>query len=341
MGFLASPSPSDNVCNVPHGRALELNGIISHANYLTDTRHAIVISDCSFTPAGSIITVSSSNLGQSPYAERIRDIDELKKFAKKAQMMIHPDRLLREHASEPPDVHLATLNGLIDCLSELESDNQCAALRELNERARDGWRSTWSIDNKIGSWNPHQTPGSGFHTSSPFQGATTDGRSHHSTDSQEHRHRRNAYSTSESARYTTHRSAGEPILISSDEEDNASAEPRSAARPCAGPRHQRDRFQTHLSNSGTRVNFRYKMSEKDLVALGRRIEDLGTKKIGAGPIVVIGMVRRRRIVDVDAIPEHCTIIKSTLLNTCAFFACMREVAFIFRIFLTVFATVNW
>jgi hypothetical protein len=42
MGSLASPSPSDNVCNVPHRRALELNGIISHANYLTDTRHAAI-----------------------------------------------------------------------------------------------------------------------------------------------------------------------------------------------------------------------------------------------------------------------------------------------------------
>ncbi|ENI00823.1 hypothetical protein COCC4DRAFT_149287, partial [Bipolaris maydis ATCC 48331] len=42
MGFLASPSPSDNVCNVPHRRALELNGIISHANYLTDTWYATI-----------------------------------------------------------------------------------------------------------------------------------------------------------------------------------------------------------------------------------------------------------------------------------------------------------
>ena len=37
MGFLASPSPTDNVCDVPHRRALELNSITSRANYLTDT----------------------------------------------------------------------------------------------------------------------------------------------------------------------------------------------------------------------------------------------------------------------------------------------------------------
>lgn len=42
MGFLASLSPSDNLCNIPHRRALELNGIISHANYLTDTRYATI-----------------------------------------------------------------------------------------------------------------------------------------------------------------------------------------------------------------------------------------------------------------------------------------------------------
>ena len=36
MGFLAGPSPTDNVCNVPHRRVLGPNGIISHANRLTD-----------------------------------------------------------------------------------------------------------------------------------------------------------------------------------------------------------------------------------------------------------------------------------------------------------------
>ncbi|KAF1922515.1 uncharacterized protein M421DRAFT_355399 [Didymella exigua CBS 183.55] len=36
MGFLASPSPSDKVCNVPHRRALGLNSITSHANHFTD-----------------------------------------------------------------------------------------------------------------------------------------------------------------------------------------------------------------------------------------------------------------------------------------------------------------
>ncbi|KAF1924627.1 uncharacterized protein M421DRAFT_278242 [Didymella exigua CBS 183.55] len=36
MGFLASPSSSDNVCNVPHRRALGLNSITSRANHLTD-----------------------------------------------------------------------------------------------------------------------------------------------------------------------------------------------------------------------------------------------------------------------------------------------------------------
>jgi hypothetical protein len=42
IGFLASPLSSDNVCNVPHRRALELNGIISYANHLTDARHATI-----------------------------------------------------------------------------------------------------------------------------------------------------------------------------------------------------------------------------------------------------------------------------------------------------------
>ncbi|KAF2844386.1 hypothetical protein T440DRAFT_327749 [Plenodomus tracheiphilus IPT5] len=37
MGFLASPSPFDNVCDVPHRRALRLNSIIPHANLFTDT----------------------------------------------------------------------------------------------------------------------------------------------------------------------------------------------------------------------------------------------------------------------------------------------------------------
>jgi hypothetical protein len=42
MGFLASLSPTDNVCDVPHRRAFGLNGITSHANILTDTRHATI-----------------------------------------------------------------------------------------------------------------------------------------------------------------------------------------------------------------------------------------------------------------------------------------------------------
>ncbi|KAF5844369.1 hypothetical protein GGP41_004492 [Bipolaris sorokiniana] len=42
MGSLASPSPSDNICKVPHRRAFELNGIISHANHLTDSWHATI-----------------------------------------------------------------------------------------------------------------------------------------------------------------------------------------------------------------------------------------------------------------------------------------------------------
>jgi len=42
MGFLVSPSPTDNVCDVPHRRALGLNGITSHTNHLTDTRHATI-----------------------------------------------------------------------------------------------------------------------------------------------------------------------------------------------------------------------------------------------------------------------------------------------------------
>jgi len=41
-GFLVSPSPTDNVCNVPHRRAFGLNGITSHANLFTDTRHATI-----------------------------------------------------------------------------------------------------------------------------------------------------------------------------------------------------------------------------------------------------------------------------------------------------------
>jgi hypothetical protein len=42
MGFLASLSPSDKVCDVPRRRALGLNSIISHANILTETRHATI-----------------------------------------------------------------------------------------------------------------------------------------------------------------------------------------------------------------------------------------------------------------------------------------------------------
>ncbi|KAK7177853.1 hypothetical protein PSPO01_16096 [Paraphaeosphaeria sporulosa] len=42
MGFLVSPSPTDNVCDVPHRRALGLNGITSHTNHLTYTRHATI-----------------------------------------------------------------------------------------------------------------------------------------------------------------------------------------------------------------------------------------------------------------------------------------------------------
>ena len=41
-GLPVSPSPTNNVCNVPHRRALRLNGITSHANILTDTRHATI-----------------------------------------------------------------------------------------------------------------------------------------------------------------------------------------------------------------------------------------------------------------------------------------------------------
>jgi hypothetical protein len=43
MGFLVSLSPTDNACDVPHRRAFGLNGITSHANILTDTRHATII----------------------------------------------------------------------------------------------------------------------------------------------------------------------------------------------------------------------------------------------------------------------------------------------------------
>jgi hypothetical protein len=42
MGFLVSPSLSDNVCNVPHRRALGLNSITSHTDHVTDARHAII-----------------------------------------------------------------------------------------------------------------------------------------------------------------------------------------------------------------------------------------------------------------------------------------------------------
>jgi hypothetical protein len=42
MGFLVSPSPTDNVCDVPHRRTLGLNSIISYANLFTDTRHATI-----------------------------------------------------------------------------------------------------------------------------------------------------------------------------------------------------------------------------------------------------------------------------------------------------------
>jgi hypothetical protein len=42
MGFLVSPSLSDNACNVPHRRALALNSITSRANQLADTRHATI-----------------------------------------------------------------------------------------------------------------------------------------------------------------------------------------------------------------------------------------------------------------------------------------------------------
>jgi len=42
MGLLVSPSPADHVCDVPYRRALGLNGITSHTNHLTDTRHATI-----------------------------------------------------------------------------------------------------------------------------------------------------------------------------------------------------------------------------------------------------------------------------------------------------------
>jgi hypothetical protein len=42
MGFLSCPSPTDNVCDVPHRRALRLNSIISHTNRFTDTRYATI-----------------------------------------------------------------------------------------------------------------------------------------------------------------------------------------------------------------------------------------------------------------------------------------------------------
>jgi hypothetical protein len=42
MGFLVSPSLTDNVYDVPQQRAFGLNGITSHANILTDTRHATI-----------------------------------------------------------------------------------------------------------------------------------------------------------------------------------------------------------------------------------------------------------------------------------------------------------
>ena len=42
MGFPVGPSPTDNVCNVPHRRTINSNGIISRMNRLTDIRHATI-----------------------------------------------------------------------------------------------------------------------------------------------------------------------------------------------------------------------------------------------------------------------------------------------------------
>lgn len=99
-------------------------------------------------------------------------------------------------------------------------------------------------------------------------------------------------------------------MISSDEEEDFS-EPCSAPRPPAGPRYQRARFQDHLRNSGTQANFRYTMSEEDLVELGRRIQ--GLKKSGSGLIVVIGMVRTRSNLERDTIPEY--VVTAGLFST--------------------------
>ena len=55
MGFLTSPSPSDNACNVPHRRALGLNNTTSRANQLTDIWHATTGTYNTYRPSDSLV----------------------------------------------------------------------------------------------------------------------------------------------------------------------------------------------------------------------------------------------------------------------------------------------
>jgi hypothetical protein len=55
MGFLVSPSPSDNACNVPHRRALGLNNTTSRANQLTDIWHATIGAYNTYRPSNGLV----------------------------------------------------------------------------------------------------------------------------------------------------------------------------------------------------------------------------------------------------------------------------------------------
>jgi hypothetical protein len=76
----------------------------------------------------------------------IRDIH--KRFTR-VRLKLHPDK--RRNHLLPLNIDYAKAQGLVDDLDNLTGSTADEIISSINERGKDGWRSTWAFENTIGN----------------------------------------------------------------------------------------------------------------------------------------------------------------------------------------------
>jgi hypothetical protein len=108
-----------------------------------------------YAPGGFENVDFYNTLAIDPFGTKIESIAMLRDLRNIAARKLHADRL--NGVPPPPSTSLADVNSLITHLKDATPFIQTKVLENLNNRARNGWVSTWSVSDTPGQWKPIQS----------------------------------------------------------------------------------------------------------------------------------------------------------------------------------------